>query len=185
MKKYPFLAYISICLSLFAYTSYLISWDAPEISVYRTELERLTGRRVSGTYNVVLASSAGEFSRLSRLGYWMLAGSADNTIYLQPLSLIPNLPRTLAHEMTHIYLAQFSLPYWLEEGLVCTVTGEWIGRHEKLLGSVEELDYTQMDFMTYRAFSYSCWRRVGELLRIYDFNELVLNYSRSNSGSVF
>jgi len=33
-----------------------------------------------------------------------------------------------------------------------------------------------MDFMTYRAYSFTCWRRVGELLRQHGFNELVSRF---------
>jgi len=105
-----------------------------------------------------------------------VAATHGDTIYLQPLSLIPDLARTLAHEMSHIFFQRFDLPYWLEEGLVCTITGEWVGREEPLLENIEELDHTGMDFMTYRAYSFSCWRRVGQLLREHGFNELISRF---------
>ncbi|HPD37962.1 MAG TPA: hypothetical protein PK411_06410 [Mesotoga infera] len=176
MKRVAIVSFLYASIFLAGYTSSHIGWDSPELSAYRNALERLTGRTVVGNYNVIIASSAGEFSRLSRLGYWFVAATHGETIYLQPLSLIPDLARTLAHEMSHIFFQRFNLPYWLEEGFVCTVTGEWVGREEPLLENIEELDHAGMDFMTYRAYSFTCWRRVGELLRQHGFNELVSRF---------
>lgn len=176
MKKPALCAFLSVGLCLLAYTSYLLSWDWEELASYKKALEELIAMPVRGTHTVVIASSAGEFSKLSGLGYWLQAGAREGVIYLQPLSLVANAPRTLAHEMTHLFLERFDLPYWLEEGLVCTVTGEWVGRREKLLERVQELDPRGMDFMTYRSFSYSCWREAGGLLAGQTFQELVELY---------
>ena len=76
--------------------------------------------------------------------------------------------------MCHLFLRQYRLPYWLEEGIVCCVTGEWIGRKELILDRVESLDYSGMDFMTYRSYSFSCWVEVSKILRERTFGELVV-----------
>ena len=69
MKRVAIVSFLCASILLAGYTSSHIGWDSRELSVYRSALERLTGRTVAGTYNVIIASSAGEFSRLSRLGY--------------------------------------------------------------------------------------------------------------------
>ncbi|MBN2253187.1 MAG: hypothetical protein JW701_05770, partial [Kosmotogaceae bacterium] len=94
------------------------------------------------------------------------------------------ISQTLAHEMTHLFLREYQLPYWLEEGMVCSITGEWIGREEMRLDEVEYLDYTKMDFMTYRSYSFTCWIEVSALLRKRSFGELILEYGEGGIDEI-
>ncbi|HDP78555.1 MAG TPA: hypothetical protein ENN47_10320 [Mesotoga infera] len=176
MKLLMLATVLLLQMTALCFTGTYVSWDMPELEDYRSALEKLTGRSVGGTYLLLIASSAGEFSELSGIGYWFLAAAEGETIIVQPLSLIPNLSLTLAHEMAHLSLRKYQLPYWLEEGMVCSVTGEWIGREEMRLDEVESLDYANMDFMTYRSYSFTCWIEVSRLLRELSFGELILEY---------
>jgi len=176
MKLLILAAVLLLQITALCFTSTYVSWEIPELEDYRSALEKLTGRSVGGTYLLLISSSAGEFSDLSGIGYWFVAAAEGNTIIVQPLSLVPNLSQTLAHEMTHLFLRKYQLPYWLEEGMVCSITGEWIGREEMRLDEVESLDYMKMDFMTYRSYSFTCWIEVSRLLRDRSFGELVVEY---------
>lgn len=174
MKSLALVAFLFFGMTVFCFTSTFVSWEMPELEEYKGLLERLVGKPVTGTYRLIIASSTGEFMELSGLGYWFIAAAEDSTIFVQPLSLVPNLTQTVAHEMCHLFLRQYRLPYWLEEGIVCCVTGEWIGRKELILDRVESLDYSEMDFMTYRSYSFSCWVEVSRILRERTFGELVV-----------
>jgi hypothetical protein len=123
MKLLVLTSVLLLQITALCFTSTYVSWEIPELEDYRNSLEKLTGRPVGGTYLLLIASSAGEFSELSGIGYWFVAAAKGNTIIVQPLSLVPNLSQTLAHEMTHLFLRKYQLPYWLEEGRVCSNTG--------------------------------------------------------------
>jgi len=184
MKALAIVVILLLQVTVFCFTSAYVSWEMPELEGYRSLLERLTGRSVNGTYILIIASSAGEFSELSGIGYWFLAAATGNTIIVQPLTLVQNLPRTLAHEMSHLILRDYQLPYWLEEGIVCYITGEWVGREEIILDEVKTLDYSKMDFMTYRSYSYTCWVEVSRLLRNRSFGELIAEFGEGGKRRI-
>lgn len=184
MKLLVLTSVLLLQITALCFTSTYVSWEIPELEDYRNSLEKLTGRPVGGTYLLLIASSAGEFSELSGIGYWFLAAATGNTIIVQPLTLVQNLPRTLAHEMSHLILRDYQLPYWLEEGIVCYITGEWVGREEIILDEVKTLDYSKMDFMTYRSYSYTCWVEVSRLLRNRSFGELIAEFGEGGKRRI-
>ena len=180
MRKSPFVTLIFLTLLLVevpAYNRFVVSWLSPELEVYRKNLQSLTGESVKTTaVNVYACSSTAEFSHLSGLPAWVLAGSRDGMIYLQPLSLMKNRDRTIAHELGHIFLSDYELPYWLEEGLVCVITGEWFGFKGTIMEDFESKTLSDLNRSDYVAYSRTAWIRVCELLRESSFRRLVEEY---------
>lgn len=162
-----------------AYQSYTVSWNTPGLERYGERLENLTDSRVPSTvYRILVGSSAFEFSRLSGLPVWVMAGTKNGTIYLQPLSLIKNVERTIAHELCHIFFSEYDLPYWVEEGLTGIITGEWLGFEDDLMNDLEDRILVDLSHSEYIRYSYTAWIRVSEIIRTSSFDNLIRDYGK-------
>lgn len=167
-----------LSVAVLAYSSYTVSWNTRGMEKYGARLEALTNSRLPSVfYRVVISSSATEFSRLSGLPVWVMAGTKDNTIYLQPLSLIKNTERTVAHELCHIFLSRYAFPYWVEEGLVGIITGEWLSFKDELMINLEDKTLSDLSHSEYIRYSYTSWIRVSEILKSVSFDKLVNDYA--------
>lgn len=88
------------------------------------------GRRSPGVLQLVLVADSGEMSRLSRgrAPGWgaAVAFPESRTIILR--ADLPDLPRTLRHELAHLLLREVvrsRLPLWFDEGYAALAAGEW------------------------------------------------------------
>ncbi|OAA32514.1 hypothetical protein AT15_00100 [Kosmotoga arenicorallina S304] len=175
MKRHFLLAAaLIIALAAFSYKTMFISWSLEEFAQYRERLETLTGQQATDTtYTVFIADSVSEFYSLSGFPYWVLAGVRGNVIFLQPPTLHKNLIRTLAHELTHLSLKQYKLPYWLEEGLVCIVTNEWQGITLERLKNIQEIDPAELDYFQYQKYCYTAWIEASLLYSKIGFERII------------
>ena len=175
MKRYFLLAAALItALAAFSYKAMFISWNLEELSQYRERLEELTEQQATETtYTVIVADSVSEFCNLSGFPYWVLAGVRSNVIFLQPPTLHKDIIRTLAHELTHLSLKQYKLPYWLEEGLVCIVTNEWQGITLERLKNIQEIDPAKLDYSQYQKYCYTAWIEASLLYEELGFEGII------------
>ena len=88
------------------------------------------GRRSPGPLQLVLVADSGEMSRLAggRAPGWgaAVAFPESRTIILR--ADLPDLPRTLRHELAHLLLrgsVRSRLPLWFDEGYATLAAGEW------------------------------------------------------------
>ncbi|MBW8772300.1 MAG: hypothetical protein JF590_03260 [Gemmatimonadetes bacterium] len=88
------------------------------------------GRRSPGPLQLVLVADSAEMSRLShgRAPGWgaAVAFPESRTIILR--ADLPDLPRTLRHEVAHLVLGgkvRSRLPLWFDEGYAVLAAGEW------------------------------------------------------------
>ena len=88
------------------------------------------GRRSPGPLQLVLVADSGEMSRLSRgrAPGWgaAVAFPESRTIILR--ADLPDLPRTLRHELAHLVLrgaVRSRLPLWFDEGYAALAAGDW------------------------------------------------------------
>jgi len=183
MKKVFVLVVLVISVVGLGYRVTTVSWYDNGLEDYRYRLECLTGEKATETvYTVIVADSTGEFCRLSGLPYWVLAGVRDDTIFMQPLSLNYDPIRSIAHELSHIAFRKYGFPYWVEEGLVCIVTCEWMGANIKELADIETVEPSKLDFYSYQKYSFTAWKRVSLLLQEHTFEELVKLFPGSDGG---
>lgn len=186
MKRFFVLVMLIVSVVGLCYRVATVSWYSDGLEDYRLRLEKLTRQKASETvYTVVIADSAGEFCRLSGLPYWVLAGVREDTIYMQPLSLNYDPIRTIAHELAHIVFRKYRLPYWVEEGLVCIVTCEWLGANIEEMAEVETVNPLKLDFYSYQKYSFTSWKRISLLLREHSFDELIELFSESGDRPFF
>ncbi len=158
-----------------AYSLYTVSWS--DFSDYRDKIENITGINISQSQiKVYVCSSTAEFTELSGSPYWVLASYSYGKIYLQPTTIIPNLQMTIIHELSHSFFSQFNFPYWLEEGLVCIITGEWIGEKYDLMENLEDIEFNSLNYYSYDDYSYSCWVEASKLLSKNSFVFFLNNY---------
>ena len=88
------------------------------------------GRRTPGSLQLVLVADSAELARLSRgrAPGWgaAVAFPQARTIILR--ADLPDLPRTLRHEVAHLMLrgaVRSRLPLWFDEGYATLAAGEW------------------------------------------------------------
>ncbi|MDK2952581.1 MAG: hypothetical protein PWQ77_2246 [Kosmotogales bacterium] len=166
---------ILIATITLAYSLYTVSWSDFPLSAEK--IQKITGIPVSDELiKVYTCSSTAEFTEISGSPYWVLASYKEKRIYLQPASLIPNITRTISHELSHSYFKQFKFPYWIEEGLVCIITGEWRGKSLDKLDKIEQVEISDLDFYTYNNYSYTCWIEVSKIINENGFDFLLKKY---------
>lgn len=158
-----------------AYSLYTVSWrDFPD---YKEKIENTTGNKISQSQVKIYAcSSTVEFTELSGAPYWVLASYSNGNIYLQPTTIIPDVQLTIIHELSHSFFSQYNFPYWVEEGFVCIITGEWIGKQYELIDNLEEIELNNLDYYSYDNYSYSCWVEVSKLLSKNSFKFFLNTY---------
>lgn len=127
---------------------------ALEKSVQRTwnDAQKRFPPHKSTAPRIVLAPTTELFRQMTAQPGWALASTRDNTIVVQPESVLRNKGRsfsaTLLHEMLHVLVegeASIRAPLWLREGLVEVLAGEADGSPSSLSTNEIERALTSAD----------------------------------------
>lgn len=105
------------------------AWEKSVQRTWNDALQRFPPHKPTSP-RIILAPTTELFRQVTAQPGWALASTRDNTIVLQPESVLRNMGRsfsaTLLHEMLHVLVegeASIRAPLWLREGLVAVLAG--------------------------------------------------------------
>lgn len=159
--------FLFVAISFFGFNSFEIDVTTfigeKEMAILeKVEIER---GDIPNRVTVIEADNLTEFMNLSHAPFYIAGATINDVIYIQNRKyLLKRFLKTLKHEIFHVILHRLNLPYWLEEGLVCELTGEWKGKSRRIMLEVENIN--PWDLKNQRElenYSYSCWIKAKKI----------------------